>query len=101
VLQLQNDASPPELASQFLQLRGLGICTDTTFDTVGYIIADGNGNLTSVRLFLSNNAGVSDATYTGTYSITDCDNGVLTLLTGTQLLHFSIDLDSIESASAP
>ena len=80
---------------------GLGICTDTTFDTVGYIVADGKGNLTSARLFDSDNNGVSDTPYLGTYSITNCDQGTLSLTNGSETLNFTIDLDRLQGPNDP
>lgn len=79
----------------------LGVCDDTTVDTVGYIIADGKGNITSARLFESNNAGVSDTTYFGNYTITDCDTGTLKLITWSQTLNFTLDLNRIQGPKDP
>jgi hypothetical protein len=78
--------------------------TDTTVDTVGYIVADGNGNLTSARVFESDNNGVSDTgilTSAGTYSIKDCDKGTVSLTSESKTLNFTIDLDHLAATTDP
>lgn len=87
-------------------LCGLGICTDTTVSTVGYVWFDQNGNLASpsnigqpaARLFQATNTGVTDTTYTGSYSVTDCDHGSLSLtpVSGGQTLTFNLSLSSVD-----
>jgi hypothetical protein len=75
---------------------------DVTVSTTGYFVADGNGNITSARLFEADNSGVLDSGITpnaGSYSITDCDNGTVSLTFGTRKATFDIDPDNVDSSN--
>ncbi|HLJ86956.1 MAG TPA: hypothetical protein VKZ53_09030 [Candidatus Angelobacter sp.] len=98
-----------DIFTPILELNLFGILvqvgqTDTTTSTVGYIVADGSGNITSARLFQATNAGVSDTDLTtnpGTYNITDCDNGTFSLTFGSTTFNYNIDLDRVEGSADP
>lgn len=82
-------------------LCGLGICTDSTFSAAGYIVADGRGKISEVRLFAATNSGVSDSSLIGTYQITNCNAGIVSLSTadGSTKLDYDIDLGTVDSSN--
>ncbi|MEF9388622.1 hypothetical protein V4890_23815 [Ralstonia solanacearum species complex bacterium KE056] len=77
------------------------LCTQhSTLSTTGYVVADGNGNITSARLFEATNSGVQDTGIVqgaGTYSVTNCDSGTLNLALNGQSMTFNMDVDEVDA----
>ncbi|WP_124633494.1 hypothetical protein [Burkholderia cenocepacia] len=82
-------------------ILGLVCLGHATVSSTGYIVADGNGNITSARLFQAINSGVQDTgivSNAGTYSITDCDNGALKLIFNGGVSTYNVDIGNIDPA---
>ncbi|WP_434113517.1 hypothetical protein [Paraburkholderia caffeinilytica] len=79
-----------------------GIClAHSTVSSTGYIVADGNGNITSARLFQATNSGVQDTGIVnksaGTYSVSDCNNGTLSLTLNGQVFMFTLEVNDVDA----
>ncbi|QRR11824.1 hypothetical protein FPJ27_37130 (plasmid) [Burkholderia sp. MS455] len=81
-------------------LLGILCLAHSTMSTTGYVVADGNGNITSARLFQATNSGVQDSGIVqsaGTYAITDCGNGTLNLTLNGQASTYNLDVNDVDT----
>ncbi|WP_124634207.1 hypothetical protein [Burkholderia cenocepacia] len=81
-------------------LLGVLCLAHSTMSTTGYVVTDGNGNVTSARLFQATNSGVQDSGIVrgaGTYSVTDCDHGTLNLALNGQVSTYNLDMNDVDT----